>query len=58
MESIADSVGIPVDQLALVGGLLFSILLSLIMKDIKNPMIKIGMNIVFGSLLQWTLYGS
>lgn len=48
--------GIPADQLALVGGLLLSVLLSLIMKDIKNTTLRIWMNIVFGSMLQWTLY--
>jgi hypothetical protein len=58
MDSIAEAVGIPKDQLILVGGLLLSVLLSFVVKTIKNPLLKIGINIVLGSFLQWSLYGT
>ena len=56
MDSIAEVVGLPPDQLALIGGLLLSILLSFIMKDLKSPNAKIWMNIIFGTMMQWALY--
>ena len=56
MQSIAASVGIPADQLTLIAGLLLSVLLSFIMKNLRSPTAKIWMNIVCGTALQWFLY--
>ena len=47
---------VPTDQLVLIGGLLLSVLLSFIMKDLRSPAAKIWMNIVCGTALQWFLY--